>query len=115
MMTVQIIKTLFLKKTHFPISPFENFSKQKRQISLSTPLRDRSRKDDSESCGMISIGIKYDRFVAKECFQRKCCFLFDFIYIYIYIYISAGPLVGHTAVEAHFKYKYQVFKYRHQV
>ena len=31
------------------------------------------------------------------------------IYMYIYIYnISAGPLVGHTAVEEHFRYKCQV-------
>ena len=43
-----------------------------------------------------------------------------YIYVYIYTYtyefnISAGPLVGHTAVEGHFKYKYQVYKYRYQV
>ena len=33
------------------------------------------------------------------------------------IYISAGPLVGHTAVEGRFRYniKYQVYKYRYQV
>ena len=47
---------------HFQISP----NNKKTQISLTTPLRDRSRKDDSESCGMDSIGIKYDRFVAEE-------------------------------------------------
>ena len=50
-------------------SPFPHFlisQNKKKQMSLSTPLRDRSRKDDSESCGMISIGIKYDRFVPKE-------------------------------------------------
>ena len=28
---------------------------------------------------------------------------------------SAGPLVGHTAVEAHCGSKYQVYKYRYQV
>ena len=38
-----------------------------------------------------------------------------YLHLYIYIYISAGPLVGHTAVEGHFKYKYQVYKYRYQV
>ena len=37
--------------------------------------------------------------------------------MYMYLYISAGPLVGHTAVEDHFRYnvKYQVYKYRYQV
>ena len=40
-----------------------------------------------------------------------------YTYIYVCIYISAGPLVGHTAVEAHCRYsvKYQVYKYRYQV
>ena len=63
-------KQISLSGHDFPISQFPHFEisqNKKKQISLSTPLRDRSRKDDSESCGMISIGIKYDRFVAKEC------------------------------------------------
>ena len=33
------------------------------------------------------------------------------LYIYIYIYISAGPLVGHTAVEDDSGSKYQVYEY----
>ena len=54
--------------------------------------------------------------------------IYIYIYVHIYIYIhrerereiSAGALVGHTAVEDDFKYKcqvsslkYQVYKYRY--
>ena len=35
----------------------------------------------------------------------------------MYTHISAGPIVGHTAVEDALRYsiKYQVYKYRYQV
>ena len=45
--------------------------------------------------------------------------LYVYIYIcvcvYMYIYISAGPLVGHMAVEGDFGSKYQVYKFKYRV
>ena len=38
-----------------------------------------------------------------------------YIYTYIYIHISAGPLVGHTAVEDDCGSKYQVYKFKYKV